>query len=255
MNFSDPFLFEQETEKFKLFIYIRVDYSKLYDELIEFRKTNIPQGYVENHHILPKSLGGSDDINNLVRLTAREHYVAHLFLHKIHKTKETAFALWMMQCKSTNQDDRPHIKNSRMYEWARLEFKKYFKNTWAKGKSNSQYGTRWICNLELKENKKISKEEEIPEGWVKGRNLWNSYNECDTCGRKVDYRSKCCRSCATKEQRKKSRKFETPKEDLIRYICYEKMSFDRIGKIYGCSGNSIRKRAKKVGIDYKNRKF
>ena len=52
---------------------------------------------------------------------------------------------------------------------------KYFTKrakTWSRGKNNSQYGTMWICNLELKENKKISKEEEIPDGWIKGRNKW-----------------------------------------------------------------------------------
>ena len=38
-----------------------------------------------------------------------------------------------------------------------------------KGKNNSQYGTIWITNGI--ENKKIKKEEFIPEGWYKGRKL------------------------------------------------------------------------------------
>lgn len=40
------------------------------------------------------------------------------------------------------------------------------------GKGNSQYGTIWICNLELRENKKIKFNEQIPEGWVKGRKMF-----------------------------------------------------------------------------------
>ena len=36
--------------------------------------------YYESHHIIPKSLGGSNDHNNLVLLTPREHYIAHLLL-------------------------------------------------------------------------------------------------------------------------------------------------------------------------------
>ena len=44
------------------------------------------------------------------------------------------------------------------------------------GKNNSQYGTIWICNLKIKENKKI-KEEEFEawydKGWIKGKNIWN----------------------------------------------------------------------------------
>jgi hypothetical protein len=35
----------------------------------------------------------------------------------------------------------------------------------------------WICNTELEENKKISKDSDIPEGWVKGRNKWKTYVE------------------------------------------------------------------------------
>ena len=40
-----------------------------------------------------------------------------------------------------------------------------------KGKGNSQYGTRWIHNLELKKSKKIKKEEVLPEGWLEGRKM------------------------------------------------------------------------------------
>lgn len=39
------------------------------------------------------------------------------------------------------------------------------------GEGNSQFGTMWIHNIELKENKKISKEEEIPKDWLKGRKM------------------------------------------------------------------------------------
>lgn len=38
------------------------------------------------------------------------------------------------------------------------------------GKENSQYGTMWITNEELKKNKKIKKTEPIPDGWKKGVN-------------------------------------------------------------------------------------
>lgn len=38
--------------------------------------------YCENHHIVPRSLGGSDDAANLVLLTYKERLVAHLLLAK-----------------------------------------------------------------------------------------------------------------------------------------------------------------------------
>ena len=62
-------------------------YQKWYNCLIEkaqarnWSKKSAEQ-YVESHHIVPKSLGGTDDESNLVFLTAREHLVAHLMLCK-----------------------------------------------------------------------------------------------------------------------------------------------------------------------------
>ena len=39
-------------------------------------------GYCEVHHIVPRSLGGSNDADNLIRLTARQHFVAHWILSR-----------------------------------------------------------------------------------------------------------------------------------------------------------------------------
>jgi hypothetical protein len=43
-----------------------------------------PGFYFERHHIVPRCLGGTDDSENLVKLTAEEHYVAHQLLVKIY---------------------------------------------------------------------------------------------------------------------------------------------------------------------------
>ena len=40
-----------------------------------------------------------------------------------------------------------------------------------KGEKNSQYGSMWIHNKELKQCKKISKDDLIPKGWEKGRKM------------------------------------------------------------------------------------
>ena len=66
-----------------------MNYEKIYNALIEKAKTSpcVEGQYVEKHHIIPKSLGGSNDSSNLVKLTARQHYIAHLLLYKIYKDK------------------------------------------------------------------------------------------------------------------------------------------------------------------------
>ena len=61
-----------------------MNYQKHYDRLIErARVREKPGGYCERHHVIPRCLGGSDEPNNLVYLTAREHYVAHVLLAKM----------------------------------------------------------------------------------------------------------------------------------------------------------------------------
>ena len=68
-------------------------YSAIYCALISKRLENpITKNdcYCETHHIIPKSEGGSNDKSNLVNLTAREHYIAHLLLWKIYKDYKMA---------------------------------------------------------------------------------------------------------------------------------------------------------------------
>ena len=92
-----------------------MDYKKLYTSIISnAQKRAWTDGYVEKHHIQPKSLGGSDDINNIVTLTAREHFLAHYCLWQFHtgyNKRKMAHAFGFM-CKS-NMNKR--YINSRLY--------------------------------------------------------------------------------------------------------------------------------------------
>ena len=55
-------------------------YTKWYFNIIHSRLASPASGYTEKHHIIPRSLGGSNDLTNLVKLSAREHFVCHLLL-------------------------------------------------------------------------------------------------------------------------------------------------------------------------------
>lgn len=62
-----------------------MDYERIYREFIADRKGKPkPEGYTERHHILPRSLGGGDEPENLISLTAEDHFFAHLLLARIH---------------------------------------------------------------------------------------------------------------------------------------------------------------------------
>lgn len=54
-------------------------FNKYLKKMKSLRKRDI-DGFYHSHHILPKSLGGSDDRDNMVKLTIPEHIDAHLEL-------------------------------------------------------------------------------------------------------------------------------------------------------------------------------
>ncbi len=76
----------KEEESFDLYALVEMNWERIFTALINSRKHRVllPGAYVENHHIVPRWCGGSDDPSNLIQLTAREHYVAHLLLAKAH---------------------------------------------------------------------------------------------------------------------------------------------------------------------------
>lgn len=84
---------------------------------MEKRRSNpVPSDeYGERHHIVPRSEGGSDDSDNLVRLTAREHYIAHLLLAKIYNDYKMICALQMMRTMKNETTKREFKVNSRLY--------------------------------------------------------------------------------------------------------------------------------------------
>lgn len=58
-------------------------YKKWYDNIIEIaKKRKTVEGYKEKHHILPRCLGGKDNKENIIELTAREHFICHWLLIK-----------------------------------------------------------------------------------------------------------------------------------------------------------------------------
>lgn len=58
-------------------------YTKWYDSIIVNAQNRDLNSYSERHHIIPRSLGGSDEPDNLVVLTPKEHFVCHLLLTKM----------------------------------------------------------------------------------------------------------------------------------------------------------------------------
>ena len=100
-------------------------YSAVYCSLISKRLQNqLPKvEYGENHHIIPKSEGGDNDKSNLVRLSAREHYVAHLLLARIYDDKK----MWCALNRLVHGNDFKKYQHvsSRMYQNLKTNYAKF----------------------------------------------------------------------------------------------------------------------------------
>lgn len=57
-------------------------YRRYYNNIIAAAQSRETPALTERHHIVPRSLGGSDDDSNIVCLTPREHFICHLLLTK-----------------------------------------------------------------------------------------------------------------------------------------------------------------------------
>lgn len=98
-------------------------YTNTYYSIIYRAKARTEiMSYTEKHHIIPRSLGGSDSEGNLAVLTAREHFICHILLVKMttgtSRYKMIHAAIGMKR-KRSYQD---RYMNSRLYETVRKEF-------------------------------------------------------------------------------------------------------------------------------------
>ena len=177
-----------------------MNYQRIYDKLIAHARATPPKGYSERHHILPRCLGGGNESENLIDLSARQHFVAHLLLAKLHGGK-LIYPVWHMS------NDGKH--GSRKYEWVRkriaLEVSKQMKgksyNIGRKhtpeelqkmkerqpdrsGKNNSQYGKSHspeilakIVEARKKNGSYTQSEEQRQKGSISKKAAWKRKKE------------------------------------------------------------------------------
>ena len=151
-----------------------MNYEKHYSVLIERAKNRIIDEYTENHHILPKCVGGTDDKSNIVALTPEEHFLAHQLLVKIYPKESKLVYAALMMCSSSKFHGR---RNNKFYGWIKRRYQSICKQR--VGDKNGSYGTRWVTdgNTPIK----IKKNDPLPVGYVEGR-IIKVYTKCCVCG-------------------------------------------------------------------------
>jgi len=106
-----------------------MNYQKIYNKLCERSKSRTWKKFTyEKHHIIPKSLGGSDKKENIAILTPREHCIAHMLLVRIYKGEAKAKMIFALKSMSNFRNKRRSSISSRLYESLRRDHQKYIQD-------------------------------------------------------------------------------------------------------------------------------
>ena len=189
-----------------------MNYKKIYFQIIRNRRNNplAKKSYGEVHHIKPCSFGGLDTPENLIRLSAREHFIVHFLLYKMYKYrsqvlfpyskrekeryKKMTFAFSMMinsKSKSYKRLDKninnclyeelrksvSEMKTVYSYEYTKLLFDFYIKNNitqktmvFLNKKFNTSFNYKQLLKLFYRNNLKISDYKDCPFAKRYGKN-------------------------------------------------------------------------------------
>jgi hypothetical protein len=118
-------------------------YTKLYYQIITPTLNRELNTYKELHHIIPRSMGGTDEKDNLTYLTAREHFICHWLLVKMTEGQARSkmiYALQGMRAQNNSQQRYETKITSRVYEHYRIEHARIHSETmkgkpaWNKGR-------------------------------------------------------------------------------------------------------------------------
>lgn len=120
-----------------------MNYQTVYNSIIHNAKNmsrfKTDTTYYEKHHIVPRCLMGSDEESNLVLLTAKEHFICHKLLTKIHpQNNSIRHAYWMM-CNVTSSNQKRYKVPSSSYERAKNDIRNIRAEIWKDRTKNPNY--------------------------------------------------------------------------------------------------------------------
>ena len=106
-----------------------MNYQKIYDQIIDRAKVRKLEGYGENHHIIPKCMGGTNKKENIVKLTAREHFICHWILTRIFPSNIKIFYAFSSMVLLENKTQQRFTPSSRTVEYVKEEVNKFKRDT------------------------------------------------------------------------------------------------------------------------------
>lgn len=227
-----------------------MNYKRIYEALILRAKGRVLEGYCEKHHVLPKCMGGTNDPENIVKLTPEEHFVAHQLLVKIHPDNHSLALAASKMCVSSRMTSGR--MGRKMYGWVRRRHAKsmsYFQSN----KRNSQYGSRWITDGT--ENKKLLPGESLPDGWEYGRYYPDSIKTspkyvCPSCGGQKSRKASLCQGCNPNNH--STGRYKVPDEELLEALVANDWRYPTAFKSLGLTAGSNYKRARRLEKEHRH---
>ena len=134
-----------------------MNYFKHYIKLIKKARGRVINEYCEKHHVFPISIFGKNKF--IVKLTAREHYIAHALLEKIYinryglnhpNTRKMINAFFMMN--NTFGRGQKRYFNSRLFEKSKLRFSEQ-----RSGQNSPMYGKKRTFSQKHLDNLKAAR--------------------------------------------------------------------------------------------------
>lgn len=140
-----------------------MNYEQIYYTLCERSKQRIWEKFTyEKHHILPKSMGGSDAKSNIAILTPREHALAHLLLVRFLKGENKAKMIFAIKSMLDYRNKNRKSLTPRQYEVLRKTFAEQSRSV-----EYSQYRSE-ITKKQWTKERRESVSEKTKKQWENG---------------------------------------------------------------------------------------
>lgn len=156
-------------------------YSKIIQKAKECKREKSKSLYLEDHHIFPKCLGGEDLANNMVLLTAKEHFICHHLLTKIHQTSDDLHSAFWLMCVYTSSNQERVKATSSVYATIKQRISKiqskrtseYNRLNPKRGEDNPMFGVHRFGEENPFFGKKHSEEAKLKIGLKNSTRIWS----------------------------------------------------------------------------------
>lgn len=132
-----------------------MNYKRIYEQIVFNAKNRSLNCYKENHHIIPKCMNGTDNSDNIVALTAKEHFICHKLLCEIYpENNKLKYAYWLMCNVKNKYQHRDYKISSREYEELKLKLS-IIRSKEMSGKMGKPHTPEAIEKIKLARSKQV----------------------------------------------------------------------------------------------------